>query len=182
MKDQPTSGLNAFTHAGSACASASMRYMQNMTDLIVKENARMIEQAQNQFQGMAQAKTPALAFQLASDHMTSSANESMAFAMKAYTLGYQEQSNLLAAMQKQMSESSASWQSSLEKMPNGSFAGPSLILNAVKSALDMSQHALETTQTASQKTAELLNESLNGSGLFHQPSRETKSSRKSVEA
>ena len=102
--------------------------------------------------------------------------------MKAYTLGYEEQSNLLSAMQKQMTESSASWQSSLEKMPNGSFAGPNLILNAVKSALDMSQHALETTQTASQKTAALLNESLNGSGLFHQPSRDTKSNRKSLEA
>jgi len=81
-----------------------------------------------------------------------------------------------------MAESSASWQSNLEKMPNGSFAGPSLMLNAVKSALDMSQHAIEATQTASQKTAELFNESLNGSSLFHPPGREAKSGRKSLEA
>ena len=70
----------------------------------------------------------------------------------------------------------------IDKVPSGSFASPGLMLNAVKSALEMGHRALEASQTTSQKAAELLTESLNGAGHFQAPSSEAKSSRRSAQA
>ena len=183
MKDHTTSNLNSLSQAGSTYASVWMQYMQNLADLYVKENARITEQAQHELQALSQAKSPAAVLQSASNHMVASTNDSMTFALKVYTLGYQEQSNMLAAIKKQLADNSASWQNIIDNMPNvGTTAGSGLLLNAVKSVMDMGHHALETTQTTSKRTAEMLNESLNGSGLFHLPIHEAKSVRKGAQA
>ena len=153
MKDQSTAALNSLSKAGSTYTNFMMHYMQSLTDMIVKENAKMIEQAQSEFQAISHAKTPAEVLQLASEHMVKTTNESLAFAWKIYTLGYEEQSQLLAAVQKQLAESSASWQAMMDKMPSGVFAAPGL-----------------------------LNDSLNGSSHSQAHSRETKSSQRSARA
>ena len=59
---------------------------------------------------VSQAKTPTEVFQLVSEQLVTSTNASLAFSWKLYTLGHQEQTNLLAAVQKQLAESSALWQ------------------------------------------------------------------------
>jgi len=182
MKDQATDAVNALTQAGSFYANFMMHHMQKLTDLIVKENARMVEQKQEEFQAISQAKTPTEVFHLMSEQMMKSAGESLAFSWKLNSLEHQEQTNFLAAVQKQLAENGAAWQGLIDKVPSGSFASPGLMLNAIKSALEMGHHALEVSQTTSQKAAELLTESLNGSGRFHQPSSEVKSSRKSAQA
>lgn len=153
MKDQSTAALNSLYQAGSTYTHFMMHYMQSLTDLIVKENAKMIEQAQSEFQAISHAKTPAEVLQLASANMVKTTNESLAFAWKIYTLGYEKKSQLLAAVQKQLTENSASWQAMVDKMPSGSFVAPGL-----------------------------LNESLNGSSHSHPHSREAKSSRRSAQA
>jgi hypothetical protein len=153
MKDQSTAALNSLSQAGSAYTHFMMRYMQNLTNLIVKENAKMIEQTQSEFQAISHAKTPAEVLQLASEHMLKTTNESLAFAGKIYTLGYEEHSQWLAAVQKQLTDSSASWQAMMDKMPSGAFAAPGL-----------------------------LNEFLNGSSHSQAHSREAKSSRRSAQA
>jgi hypothetical protein len=182
MKDQSTDAMNSISHAGSVYANFTLHHMQKLTDLIVKENARMLEQTQEEFQAVSHAKTPAEVFQVVSEQMMRSVSESLAFSWKLFTLGHQEQTNLLAAVQKQLAESSAEWQGLIDKVPSGSFASPGLVLNAVKSALEMGQHALEVSQTTSQKTAALLTESLNGSGRIYQSNSEVKSGRRSAQA
>ena len=184
MKDHATSNLNAISQAGSTYADVWMQYMQNLANLCVKENARITEQNQIELQAISQAKNPASVLQSVTNRMVVSANDSMTFALKVQMLGYQEQSNMLAAIRKQLAENSASWQSVIDNMPSGGIsAGSGMVLNAVKSALDMGHHALETTQTTSKKTADMLKESLNGSGLFHLPSDgDAKSARKSAHA
>lgn len=153
MKDQSTAALNSLSQASSTYTNFMMHYMQSLTDMIVKENAKTIEQAQNEFEAISHAKTPAEVLQLASEHMVKTTNESLAFAWKIYTLGYEEQSQLLAAVQKQLAESSASWQAMMAKVPSGAFAAPGL-----------------------------LSDSLNGSSQSQAHSREAKSSRRSAQA
>jgi hypothetical protein len=182
MKDQSTTPLHSLSQTGSIYTQFVMHHMQHMTELFVNENGKMMEQARSKFQAISQAKTPAEVLQLASEHMQATANEAMAFNSKVSALIQQEQSDLLAALQKQWAESGTTWQAALDKVPSGSVAGTDLMLNAFKSAMEMGQRTLEATQSASQKTSAMLNGSMNGSGMFHAPNRATKSSPKAMRA
>jgi hypothetical protein len=183
MKDQATPPLNSLSQTGSIYTHFMMHHMQHMTELFVNENGKMIEQAKSKFQAISQAKTPAEVLQLASEHMQASANEAVAFNSKVYALIHQEQSDLLAAIQKQWAESGSTWQAALDKVPSGgSVAGTDFMLNAFKAALEMGQRTLETTQSASQKTSELLNGAMNGSDKLQAAHRETRSNHKALRA
>lgn len=182
MKDQAQNPLNSLSQTGSLYTHFMMHHMQHLTELFVNENGKMIEQAKSKFQAISQAKTPAEVLQLASEHMQASANEAVAFNSKVYALIHQEQSDLLAAIQKQWAESGSAWQAALDKAPSGSVAGTDFMLNTFKAALEMGQRTLEATQSASQKTSDLLNGAMNGSDKLQASHRETRSSHKALRA
>ena len=178
MKDQSMSNLNLLTQSSAIYSNSFANYMKKFMDLSVKENAKFMEKSQARYLDIFQTKNSATAMQMASDHLTTSVNDWIEFALKANSMGYQEHLAFINALQKQLIESSESLSSSIDHLPNGSLANSALMLTAFKSALEMSNHLIDSSQVASKRTVELMNQSWNAASNQHNLLKETKSLKK----
>lgn len=184
MKNPSNTHFNSLVDAGSIYSSVSVQYLKKLIDLSVQENTEMIEQTQARCHELFQAKDQGAAFQLAAQHWSSMAQAMMNFGLKAYTLGQEEQSALLSAVQQQISNGCTSLAASLEQIPNEATPSSAVMLSAFKSALEMGNRVIDSAQLASKKTVELANQSLNATlpHLNHAIKENHKGSRKSMDA
>jgi len=178
MKDQSMSNLNLFTQSSSLYSNSFSHYMKKFMELAVKENAKIMEKAQTRYLDIFQAKNSAAAMQMASDHMAAIANDWIEFALKTNSMGYQEHLAFMNGLQKQLIESSESLSSSIDHIPNGSLASSALMLTAFKSALEMSNHVIDSAQVASKRTVELANQSWSSASNHHNALKEVKTTKK----
>lgn len=184
MKNQANTNFNVLVDAGSIYSSVSVQYMKKLIDLSVQENTQLIEQMQARCHELFQAKDQATAFQLAAEHWSTSTQAMINFGLKAYALGQEEQSALLSAVQKQISDGCASLAASLEQIPSEATPSSAVMLTAFKSALEMGNRVIDSAQLASKKTVELANQSLSAA-MQHQNhliKENHKGSKKSIEA
>jgi hypothetical protein len=178
MKDQSVSNLNLLTQSNAIYTNSFANYMKKFMDLAIKENAKFMEKSQARYLDIFQTKNAATAMQMASDHMGTTANDWVEFALKASTMGYQEHLAFINALQKQLIESSESLSSSIDHLPNGSLTNSALMLTAFKSALEMSNHLIDSSQVASKRTVELMNQSWNAASHQHNLIKDTKTLKK----
>lgn len=178
MKDQSMSNLNLLTQSSSLYSNSFAHYMKKFMELAVKENAKIMEKAQTRYLDIFQTKNSAAAMQLTSDHMAALANDWIEFALKTNSMGYQEHLAFMNALQKQLIESSESLSSSIDHIPNGSLASSALMLTAFKSALEMSNHVIDSAQVASKRTVELANQSWSAASNHHSALKEVKATKK----
>jgi DNA-binding NarL/FixJ family response regulator len=184
MKTQPNTNFNVLVDAGSIYSSVSVQYLKKLIDLSVQENTNLIEQMQARCHELFQAKDQATAFQLAAENWSTSTQAMINFGLKAYALGKEEQSALLSAVQKQISDGCASLAASLEQIPSEATPSSAVMLTAFKSALEMGNRVIDSAQLASKKTVELANQSLTAA-MQHQNNvikENHKGSKKSIEA
>ena len=177
MKDQSMSNLSLFTQSGSLYTNSFANYMKKFMELTVKENAKFMEKTQTRYLDIFQAKNSASLMQMASDHMAMMANDWIEFALKTNTMGYQEHLAFMNALQKRLVEGSESLSSSIDHIPDGSLASSALMLTAFKSALEMSNHVIDSAQIASKRTVELANQSWSAASNHHNALKETKTTK-----
>lgn len=167
MKNQTNPNFNVLVDASSIYSSVSVQYLKKLIDLSVQENTQLIEQLQTHCHELFQAKDQASAFQLAAQHWSGTTQAMINFGLKAYSLGQEEQSALLSAVQKQISNGCASLAASLEQIPSEATPSSAVMLTAFKSALEMGNRVIDSAQLASKKTVELANQSLTAAMQHH---------------
>jgi hypothetical protein len=184
MKNHSTTNFNVLADAGSIYSSVSVQYMKKLIDLSVQENTQLIEQMQSRCHDLFQAKDQATAFQLAAEHLAASTQTMIHFGLKAYALGQEEQSALLTAIQKQISDGCASLAASLDQLPSEATPSSAVMLTAFKSALEMGNRVIDSAQLASKKTVELANQSLGAAMQYsnHLSKENHKGNKKSIAA
>ena len=178
MKDQSMPHLNLLTQSSSLYSNSLSNYMKKFMELAVKENTKMMEKAQARCLDIFQTKNSTAAMQMTSEHMAATANDWIEFALKTNSMGYQEHLAFMNALQKQLIESSESLSSSIDHLPNGSLASSALMLTAFKSALEMSNHVIDSAQVASKRTVELANQSWSAASNHHNLIKEAKPPKK----
>lgn len=178
MKDQSMPHLNLLTQSSSLYTNSLSNYMKKFMELAVKENTKMMEKAQARCLDIFQTKNSTAAMQMTSEHMAATANDWIEFALKTNSMGYQEHLAFMTALQKQLIESSESLSSSIDHLPNGSLASSALMLTAFKSALEMSNHVIDSAQVASKRTVELANQSWSAASNHHHLIKEAKTPKK----
>jgi hypothetical protein len=160
MKDQTLSPFNLLTDAGTAYTNVSVAFLKKLIDLSVQENTQLLAQTQAHSHEIFQAKDMAEALQRSAEHWSASTQALVNFGLKAYSLGQEEQSALLSAMQQKIAEGYATLSDSLAHIPSDAPPSSAVMLTAFKSALEMGNHVMDTAQLASKKTMAFANHSM----------------------